>query len=90
MFSVEFIRLLKTHAEKAASDTVPKRRSASFVDDATQFCDCTCHANLRTVVANEQISAARNQHAVSPPAIVRRDAGIIRQLPSRPPGPLKD
>ena len=64
MFTVEFVRILEIHAKKPACDAVPKRRSAGFVDYTAQFGESLV-MKTRAVIADEQIAAACNQHAVT-------------------------
>ncbi len=62
MGAVELVRFLEVHAEEAAGDRVPERRAAGLVDDAAQLGQHLVGEAV-AVPPDEQIAAAREQHA---------------------------
>ena len=69
MGAVERVRVLEVHAEEAARDRVPEGRAAGLVDDAAQFREHLV-GEARAVEPDEQIAAAREQHAEAAGALV--------------------
>ena len=67
---IERVRLVEAHAEKAPGDAVPEGRVAGIVDDPAQLGQ-NAVGKARAVQADEQIAAAREQHAEAPGTLVR-------------------
>ena len=71
-FGVEFIGILEGHPEKAPRNPVPERRSTGLVDDAAQFGNAAV-GKARAVRGDEQVAAARDQHAQPAGALARME-----------------
>ena len=59
---VEIVGVLEVHPEEPPRDPVPERRAAGLVDHPAQFGEDPV-GKARAVGADEQVAAARDQHA---------------------------